>query len=208
MNSNNHISRKNFSSNIRQWSENNYQNNQRLIYAIIMTNVAVFAAWNQAQYDWKLRRFMTNNFTLSTRALKEGYYHTLVTSFFSHKDIWHLGFNMLTFYSFGSSIIMSIGMKSFIRLYMTGGLASSLNFIIEPYYLPISWRRYFYSDKRALGASGVLSSHVISSHLISSYYFYYYTLNFSITITITITNTTAITIITITMIITFRLHHR
>ena len=86
-----YINKRNYNSNIRHWGENNYQNNQRVIYGIIIANVAVFAAWNQSQYDYRLRRFMTNNFTLSSRALKDGNYHTIITSFFSHKDIWHLG---------------------------------------------------------------------------------------------------------------------
>ena len=63
-------------------------------------NVAVFAAWYESERDYKLRKFMNNHFLLSNQGIKKGYLHTMVTSFFSHKDIWHLGFNLLTFYTF------------------------------------------------------------------------------------------------------------
>ena len=62
---------------------------------------------------------------------------------------------------------MSIGIRSFLGLYMTGGIASSFNFILEPYYLPKSWYMMLYSDKRALGASGATSSIVYYSILMN-----------------------------------------
>ena len=167
------LCRKSFS-NIRlpPW-ENNYQNNNRVIYGIMGLNVAVFAAWYESERDYKLRKFMNNHFLLSNQGIKKGYLHTMVTSFFSHKDIWHLGFNLLTFYTFGSNIIMSLGIRKFLGLYMVGGLASSSFFILEPYILPKSWPSYylnknmFFGDRRALGASGAVSAIVYYSILMN-----------------------------------------
>lgn len=160
-------------SNIRQppWS-NNYQNNNKVVYGIILANVGVYAAWHESDRDYSLRKLLNNHFMLSNQAIKKGYYHTLVTSFFSHKDLFHLGFNMLTFYTFGNFVISSLGVRNFLLLYGIGGIFSSVTFLLEPYYMPRTWGSYsfnknMFGDRRALGASGAVSAIVYYSILMN-----------------------------------------
>ena len=169
------ITTRRFSYNIRSppWATNNNQHDNKVIFGILLANVGVFAAWHESEHDYKLRRFLNNHFLLSNQSIKNGYYHTLVTSFFSHRDIWHLGFNMLGFYTFGSSLIMSLGIQKFVGLYMIGGLASSISFLAEPYIMPRAWPSYYlnrsmyFGDRRALGASGAVSAVVYYSILMN-----------------------------------------
>ena len=79
---------------------------------------------------------------------------------------------MLGFYTFGSSLILSLGIRNFVGLYMTGGLASSISFLAEPYIMPKAWPSYYlnramYVDRRALGASGAVSAVVYYSILMN-----------------------------------------
>jgi membrane associated rhomboid family serine protease len=48
---------------------------------------------------------MREHFTLSKYNIYYNkYYHTMITSGFSHNGLIHLGFNMVTFYFFGKVI--------------------------------------------------------------------------------------------------------
>lgn len=75
----------------------NYQSGKRMIWTIIGLNAAVFGTWNYAiaNKDQKLLRTMSDHFLLSEGNVKEGRYHTLVTSAFSHTNLGHFFFNMV-----------------------------------------------------------------------------------------------------------------
>jgi membrane associated rhomboid family serine protease len=81
---------------------------------------------------------------------------TLITYFFTHEGFFHLLFNMLFFYWFGRIIYEFLGNNKLINLYVMGGLAGGLMFMliynIVPYY------HNLVQNSQLLGASaGVLA---------------------------------------------------
>jgi hypothetical protein len=74
--------------------------NDYIVPSIIGANVLVFSAWQMS--DRSLNRWLSNNFTVTPHRIVEFHtsLHTLVTSFFSHRDIFHLLANMITLYAF------------------------------------------------------------------------------------------------------------
>ena len=55
---------------------------------------------------------------------------TIVTSLFVHGSIWHLIFNMLTFYFFGTFLLRLIGTRTFLIIYFLGGIAGNIFFML------------------------------------------------------------------------------
>jgi membrane associated rhomboid family serine protease len=75
----------------------------------------------------------------------EGSWWQLVTSMFTHVDIWHIGFNMLALWVLGPQLELVIGRARFLALYLLSGLVGSA-FV------------YWLADERSmtLGASGAV----------------------------------------------------
>lgn len=133
------------------------------IVALIGTNTAVFAAWQASIYghDWRLRKIMNDNFTLSNRGLSKYHrYHTIVTSFFSQAETTHFLFNMIALYTFGSNTLYVLGRSRFMALYFGGGLVSSACHLAWPYVIPRNWPAYYSTNTESagLGASGAINS--------------------------------------------------
>jgi membrane associated rhomboid family serine protease len=55
----------------------------------------------------------------------DGAYWQLLTSAFSHLEIWHIGFNMLALWVLGPQLELAIGRVRFLALYLLSGLAGS-----------------------------------------------------------------------------------
>ena len=55
---------------------------------------------------------------------------TIVTNLFVHGGIWHLLFNMLTFYFFGSFLIRLLGVRTFLVIYFGGGILGNIFFML------------------------------------------------------------------------------
>jgi membrane associated rhomboid family serine protease len=55
----------------------------------------------------------------------DGAYWQLVTSMFTHVEIWHIGFNMLALWILGPQLELAIGRLRFLALYLLSGLAGS-----------------------------------------------------------------------------------
>jgi len=66
---------------------------------------------------------------------------TIVTNLFVHDpdSIWHLVFNMLTFYFFGSFLIRLVGTRAFLIIYFCGGILGDVLFMLlgSPYAIVI-----------------------------------------------------------------------
>ena len=64
---------------------------------------------------------------------------TIVTNLFVHGGIWHLLFNMLTFYFFGSFLIRLVGIRDFLIIYFGGGILGNVLFMLlgSPYAIVI-----------------------------------------------------------------------
>jgi membrane associated rhomboid family serine protease len=56
----------------------------------------------------------------------DGAYWQLVTSFFTHVQFWHIGFNMLALYVLGPQLEALLGRSRYLALYLLSGLFGSL----------------------------------------------------------------------------------
>lgn len=79
--------------------------------------------------------------------LRRREYHTVVTSTFVHVDLWHLIFNMVTFWAFAFLLERTIGPIHFVTLYFAGMLISHLGTYIKHKREP---------EYASLGASGAI----------------------------------------------------
>ena len=59
---------------------------------------------------------------------------TIVTNLFMHGSIWHLLFNMITLYFFGTFLIRLVGTRDFLIIYFLGGIAGNLVFMLFAYF--------------------------------------------------------------------------
>jgi membrane associated rhomboid family serine protease len=57
--------------------------------------------------------------------VSDGAYWQLVTSMFTHVDVWHIGFNMLALWFLGPQLEAAVGRTRFLTLYLLSGLTGS-----------------------------------------------------------------------------------
>ncbi len=55
----------------------------------------------------------------------DGAYWQLITSAFTHQEVWHIGFNMLALYVLGPQLEMLLGRVRFLALYLLSALTAS-----------------------------------------------------------------------------------
>jgi membrane associated rhomboid family serine protease len=55
---------------------------------------------------------------------------TIVTNLFMHGSIWHILFNMITLYFFGTFLIRLVGTRDFLIIYFLGGIMGNIFFMI------------------------------------------------------------------------------
>jgi membrane associated rhomboid family serine protease len=58
--------------------------------------------------------------------VSDGAYWQLLTSAFTHVEIWHIGFNMLALWVLGPQLELAVGRVRFLALYLLSGLSGSL----------------------------------------------------------------------------------
>jgi len=75
----------------------------------------------------------------------DGAYWQLLTSAFTHLEVWHIGFNMLALWVLGPQLELAIGRTRFIALYLLSALAGSTL---------VYWASFEYGA--TLGASGAV----------------------------------------------------
>ncbi len=92
---------------------------------IIVLNALVFLAWQAARVDPTVEQVMVANFLVSTTHLAHGYVWTLLTSAFSHQELWHIGINMIVLWSFGSLLERLWGTWTFVAFYLVASVVSS-----------------------------------------------------------------------------------
>ncbi|OZJ01868.1 hypothetical protein BZG36_05432 [Bifiguratus adelaidae] len=136
-----------------------------VLWTLIGANTAVYLTWQYAVNSYSQFRdpswlsFMLNNFVLSDSNLRAGRLHTLITSFFSHRETGHLAINMLVLYSIGGGVLEALGTLRFLGLYGASGVAAGLAHLaytsyIRPYI--IGARRGSKSLSGTIGASGAV----------------------------------------------------
>lgn len=86
---------------------------------------------------------------------------TLITYMFTHQGFLHILFNMLFLYWFGQLIMDYLGSKKFVNLYILGGLAGGLFYMLMynliPYYHPMV------DSSVLLGASAGVSAIIVGA---------------------------------------------
>ncbi|ARX84928.1 Rhomboid family protein [Streptomyces alboflavus] len=80
-----------------------------------------------------------------TEGVADGQTYRLVTSMFTHQEIWHIAFNMLGLWWLGGPLEAALGRARYLTLYMLSGLGgSALTYLLED------------ASKASLGASGAI----------------------------------------------------
>jgi membrane associated rhomboid family serine protease len=63
--------------------------------------------------------------TATAPGVAEGAYWQLLTSMFTHVQVWHIGFNMLALFVLGPQLELVLGRARFLALYLLSGLVGS-----------------------------------------------------------------------------------
>lgn len=126
------------------------------VSVIIGLNVLVFLGWQGAGFVPGLGDFMLKNFLVSTVHLQHGLVWTLVTSAFSHSEIWHLAINMFVLWSFGTVLERLWGTRTFVLFYLVAAVVASASHCVVSSVLMGN------PDIPALGASGAVSGLLVA----------------------------------------------
>ncbi|KAF3466396.1 rhomboid family intramembrane serine protease [Streptomyces sp. Tu 3180] len=62
---------------------------------------------------------------LPTEGVADGEWYRLLTSVFTHEEIWHIAFNMLSLWWLGGPLEQALGRARYLALYLVSGLAGS-----------------------------------------------------------------------------------
>lgn len=95
---------------------------------------------------------------------------TIFTYFFTHREFFHIIFNMLNLYWFGMIIREYLGDKKLVSLYLLGGLAGGIFFVLFYNLIPYYQTRAIYATMIGASAS-VLAVTVAAATLLPNYTF-------------------------------------
>jgi membrane associated rhomboid family serine protease len=143
-----------------QQRENPMDRRLVVVPAIIAVNVIVFLAWKAGSVDPTLEYVMKANFLVSSYHLSHLYVWTLVTSAFSHIDLWHIALNMFVLWSFGSILERLWGSRVFLVFYLVAAVVASASHCFVSSFLMGD------GTIPALGASGAVSGLLIAFALL------------------------------------------
>ena len=107
------------------------------VFWIIGINVAIFAAINLL--GGELLFFLYKVMPMRPfRITQDGWIWTFITYMFMHGDFWHILFNMLALFIFGTHVERQMGSKEFVLYYLvTGALAGVFSFVVY-YFISIN----------------------------------------------------------------------
>lgn len=88
---------------------------------------------------------------------------TLLTHMFTHEGLWHFAWNMLMFYWFGRIVGDLIGDRKVLPLYLIGGLAGGVFYLL--------WVQLSGHSGYALGASGAVMCFVMAAAFLAPDYY-------------------------------------
>jgi membrane associated rhomboid family serine protease len=141
----------------------NGSNLTRLIYI----NIAVFVLitivagigflLNDPEVSVKALNLFSVPASLSTLLIRPW---TLITYMFTHKDIWHILFNMLWLYSFGRIFLEYLDQRKLVAVYLLGGISGAIVYVISFNVFPAF--SGVVADSIAIGASASVMAVVIA----------------------------------------------
>jgi len=106
------------------------QNNIPIVLALIAINVIVyFATSGFSRNIFGLSSSIITNFGVNSITLSKSPW-TIFTALFIHDGIFHILFNMLTLYYYGTYVVQLVGEIKFLIVYLIGGLIGNLLFIL------------------------------------------------------------------------------
>ena len=85
---------------------------------------------------------------------------TLITYMFLHKDIWHILFNMLWLYWFGTIFLQYLDQRKLVAVYLLGGISGAVLYIASFNIFPVF--SGLVSESVAIGASASVMAVVIA----------------------------------------------
>jgi membrane associated rhomboid family serine protease len=141
----------------------NGSNLTRLIYVniavfILLTIVTVIAfLLNDQEISGKALDIFSVPASLNALLLRPW---TLITYMFTHKDIWHILFNMLWLYSFGRIFLEYLDGRKLVAVYLLGGLSGAIVYILSFNVFPAFTG--VVADSVAIGASASVMAIVIA----------------------------------------------
>jgi len=112
-----------------------------VLIQLIYINIGVFLAvaiWHALVWLLQLKGIFDwpQWLALSSNDLLERPW-TVFTYMFMHEGPWHLLFNMVCLYSFGALFLQHFSAKHLRRLYILGGLAGAVVFLLSVYFFPL-----------------------------------------------------------------------
>jgi len=141
----------------------NGSNLTRLIYIniavfILITIVAIIGfLLNNPEISGKALDLFSVPASLNTLLVRPW---TLITYMFTHKDIWHILFNMLWLYWFGRIFLEYLDERKLVAVYLLGGICGALVYILSFNIFPAF--KGVLADSAAIGASASVMAIVIA----------------------------------------------
>ncbi|KKD09671.1 rhomboid family intramembrane serine protease [Streptomyces sp. WM6386] len=85
----------------------------------LLSDLVLIGAWPPAPFT-------------TTEGVADGQWYRLVTSMFTHQEIWHIAFNMLSLWWLGGPLEAALGRARYLALYLVSGLVGSvLAYLLE-----------------------------------------------------------------------------
>jgi len=97
-----------------------------IVRFLILSNVTIFAV----QEIFKLQGLLSSNFGLVPAEFFAGKLWMIVTYMFLHANFWHIFFNMLALWMFGSILEQEWGSREFLKYYLLTGLGGGLSYAL------------------------------------------------------------------------------
>ena len=141
----------------------NGSNLTRLIYIniavfVLFTLVAVIGfLLNNTEISWKALDLFSVPASFNSLLVRPW---TLITYMFTHKDIWHILFNMLWLYWFGRIFLEYLDERKLVAVYLLGGVCGALVYILSFNIFPAFTSVVAYSV--AIGASASVMAIVVA----------------------------------------------
>ncbi|MFD3498716.1 rhomboid family intramembrane serine protease [Streptomyces sp. NPDC058676] len=82
------------------------------VRSALLSDLVLIGAWPPAPFA-------------PTEGVAGGEWYRLVTSMFTHNEVWHIGFNMLSLWWLGGPLEAALGRARYLALYFVSGLAGS-----------------------------------------------------------------------------------
>jgi membrane associated rhomboid family serine protease len=134
---------------------------------VIYINTAIFLLFTVlAIVGFLLNRPELSDNTLAWVAVPASFKHllvkpwTLITYMFTHKDIWHILFNMLWFYWFGRIFLEYLDQRKLVAVYLLGGISGAVIYILSFNIFPVF--KSVVDESVAIGASASVMAIVIA----------------------------------------------